>query len=324
MHNAGNGGKKGIISPENETRVNVSVTLVSERRAMSPTSPDQPLAKRPYNESVSLSVVGLGGIVTLDASQEHANELVAWGFDQGINYFDVAPSYGNGEAEVKLGNALKPYRERAFLACKTTRRDAAGSRKELERSLRRLHTDRFDLYQFHAVTTLTDVEEIFGAGGAAETFLKAHQEGLIRHIGFSAHSEEAALAMMGRFQFDSILFPVNAVCYAQGRFGPAVIKRAQEKGIARLALKALAKGPWPEHEPRDYPKCWYKPTDEPSFAERALRFTLSEPVTAALPPGDERLFRLAVNIARSFSPMGEAEKQELLAETAGMRPLFPL
>ena len=284
---------------------------------------DQLIPKRRFNESVNLSIVGFGGIVTLGESQKEANDVVAWSFDQGINYFDVAPSYGDGEAERKLGNALRPVRKQVFLACKTTRRDAQGARAELERSLSRLHTDHFDLYQFHAVTTLDEVEQILGPGGAAETFFKARQEGKIRYIGFSAHSEEAAMALMERYSVDSILFPVNAACYAGG-FGPRVVRRAQEKGIARLALKALAIGPWPEQYQHAYPLCWYQPTDDPVLAARSLRFTLSEPVTAALPPGDETLFRLAVDIARSFTPMDDAERGELLAESARVHPLFPL
>ncbi len=291
---------------------------------MSVTLSNQLLPKRPYNSSVDLSIIGFGGILSLGMTQQGANELVAWSFDQGINYFDVAPSYGEGEAETKLGIALQPYRNRVFLACKTTCRDAAGSRKELERSLTRLHTDRFDLYQLHAVTTIAEVQEIFSSRGAMGTFLAARDEGLIRHIGFSAHSEVAALALMEEFPFDSILFPFNYVCYTRGSFGPAVMSRAREQGIARLALKAMAKGPWPEHAHRDYPKCWYEPTVDPDFANTALRFTLGEPITAALPPGDERLFRLAVDVARSFHPLDAPEKEALFAETAGMRPLFPL
>jgi predicted aldo/keto reductase-like oxidoreductase len=99
-----------------------------------------------------------------------------------------------------------------------------------------------DLYQFHAVTQLDDVDRIFAAGGAMETFAKARSDGKIRYIGFSAHSEEAAIAMMDRFSFDSVLFPFNLVCTAQGHFGPAVMEKAIKKGVARLALKMLAGG----------------------------------------------------------------------------------
>lgn len=250
--------------------------------------------------------------------------MIAEVVDRGINYFDVAPAYGDGEAEEKLGPALEPYRQSIFLACKTMHRDVKGTRKQLDRSLKRLRTDHFDLYQFHAVTTMDEVNQIFAQDGAVETFLKAREEGKIRFIGFSAHSEEAALAMMERFQFDSILFPVNFVCYAQGNFGPRVLQRAKEKGVARLALKPLAYSPRPKGAEHTYPKCWYKPIDDPALALQSLRFTLSEDVTAALPPGDENLFRLAMETAPSFTPMTAEERSVLLASTKGREPLFKI
>ncbi|MHB8971565.1 MAG: aldo/keto reductase [Pirellulaceae bacterium] len=120
--------------------------------------------------------------------------FVAEAVDRGVNYFDVAPYYGN--AQERLGPALQSYREKCFLACKTLERDAAGAAKELQRSLKLLKTDYFDLYQLHALMDVDEVEEAFGPGGAMETILKAQQDGKVRYIGFSAHSEEAAHAAM--------------------------------------------------------------------------------------------------------------------------------
>ena len=104
-----------------------------------------------------------------------ADQYVGEAIDRGINYFDVAPSYGN--AEQMLGPALAPYRDGVFLACKTGRRDAAGAQEELENSLRLMQTDHFDLYQLHAITSDEDVQQAFGPGGAMETFLKARDAG---------------------------------------------------------------------------------------------------------------------------------------------------
>ena len=277
---------------------------------------------REYRDGIRLSIIGIGGIVVMGGSQKAADDRVAEAVRAGINYFDVAPSYGDGEAEEKLGPALRPHRKNAFLACKTMERSAAGAEKELHRSLRRLMTDYFDLYQFHAVTSMNDVEQIFAPGGAAETFVRARRDGLVRYVGFSAHSESAAIAMMDRLPFDSVLFPFNFVCFSRGDFGPRVLQRAKEKGVARLALKAMAYTPWPKDAQRTYPKCWYRPVDDEDFAGRALRFTLSEDVTAALPPGDEKLFTMAIRLARSFSPLTPDERKDLLARTTNLEPLF--
>lgn len=284
-----------------------------------------PLPRRTYKNDIQLSVIGFGGMVVVGLDQAAANQSVSNAVDAGINYFDVAPSYARGEAEEKLGPALEPFRKNVFLACKTMERKAEGARRELEQSLRRARTDYFDLYQFHAVSSMEDVEQILGPGGAAELFVKAREEGKARYLGFSAHNAEAAIALMDRMPLDSILFPVNFVNYAQGDFGPQILGHAKEKGLARLALKAMAYRPWPENLPREerkQPKCWYEPVRDREMARDGLRFTLSEDVTSAIPPGDNVLFEMAVDLARSFAPMTPAERGTLLAGTSGVTPLF--
>ena len=268
-----------------------------------------------------LSVIGFGGIVVRDATPAEASEVVKLSIDRGINYFDVAPSYG--DAEVKLGPALEPYRKGVFLACKTGQRTKVKAREELEQSLKNLRTDHFDLYQLHAVTTLKDVDTIFAAGGAIETFKEAREEGKVRFLGFSAHSVEAAMALMDRFDFDSILFPINFTTWNAGDFGPQVLARAQQKKIGILALKAMAKGPWQQGADRSrYPKCWYEPLIVEEDIRMGLRFTLSHPVTAAIPPGDADLFRTALSVADRLEPLKDAEVKEIKEKGIKGAPLF--
>jgi aryl-alcohol dehydrogenase-like predicted oxidoreductase len=282
----------------------------------------RPLPRRVYKDNVELSVIGFGGIVLMGMNQDEANRVVARTVDLGVNYFDVAPSYGNGEAEEKMGPALVPHREKVFLACKTMERKAEPAERELNRSLQRLQTDHVDLYQFHAVTKMEEVDAIFAPGGAVEAVVKAREEGRVRYIGFSAHSEAAAIAMMDRFAFDSVLFPFNVTCWAAGNFGPAVMERAKKQGVARLALKMLARGPWPEGVKRTYPNAWYQPLENGDDARKAVRFTLSEDVTAALPPGNINLFRTALDLASEFVPLNAEERSEILAEARRSVPLF--
>lgn len=268
-----------------------------------------------------LSMIGFGGIVVKDAKPEDASVVVKLAIDSGINYFDVAPSYG--DAEIKLGPALEPYRKNVFLACKTTKRTKDEARAELEQSLQHLRTDHVDLYQFHAVTTLEEVNTIFGPNGAIETFQEARKEGKIRHIGFSAHSVEAAMALMDRFDFDTILFPVNFATWHAGNFGPQVLARAQEKNMGILALKAMAKGPWPQGADKArYPKCWYEPLSTQEDARMGLRFTLSHPVTAAVPPGEAELFRLALTLSDRLQPLVESEIKMIKEKALKTDPLF--
>ncbi len=285
-------------------------------------APVRPLPRRPLGlTGEKLSLIGLGGLVLADESQETADELVREAIDHGINYFDVAPSYGN--AEERMGPALAPFRKNVFLACKTLKRDKAGAAEELHRSLLKLQTDHFDLYQLHALSETSDVEQALGPSGAIEAFAQARKEGKVRFLGFSAHSAEAALLAMKQFDFDTVLFPVNFVCFLKGNFGPQVVTLAKEKKMGILALKSLARQPWPgETQRRDWPKCWYQPILDPEEAGLSIRFTLSQPVTAAVPPGDKRLFKKALELAHGFEPLGSEDEARLRQMAAKLNPLF--
>ena len=269
-----------------------------------------------------LSMIGFGGIIVMNATPEEASESVKLAIDSGINYFDVAPTYG--DAEVKLGPALEPYRKNVFLACKTTQRSKNEAAAELEKSLKNLRTDHFDLYQFHAVTTIEDVDKIFAPGGAMEAFQEAKKAGKIRFIGFSAHSVEASLAMMDRFDFDTILYPVNFVTWYAGDFGAQVLERAKQKNMGILALKAMAKGPWLKDAPEKskYPKCWYEPLTTPEDITMGLRFTLSHPVTAAITPGDVGLFKIALGVKDKLKPLKDKEIIAIKEKGLAGNPLF--
>lgn len=262
-----------------------------------------------------LSVIGFGGIVVMDTPPKEADRFVGEAIDKGINYFDVAPQYGN--AEERLGPALKPYRSDVFLACKTEKRDAANARMALENSLKLLNTDHFDLYQFHGIPSIEEAQQILAPGGALETFVQAREEGLIRHIGFSAHSEEAALLMLDSFEFDSVLFPINFSCWNEGSFGPKLLAKAEEQQIGILALKALAKRPIVEGETKPWAKSWYVPIDTLQEAIPALAFTLSQPVTAAVAPGHIELLRLACD---ALDALGEPPWN--IETTATGAPIF--
>lgn len=282
------------------------------------------MERRPLgNTGEELSIIGFGGILVMNVEPAEADRLVAEAVDRGVNYVDVAPSYGN--AEERLGPALEAYRDRVFLACKTQKRTRAEAEAELHDSLRRMRTDHFDLFQLHAMTTREDLETATGPGGALEALVAAREQGLIRHIGFSAHNVDVALELMDRFEFASVLFPLNWMEYFNAGFGPQVVEKAVQKGVGRLALKAMARQKWPEgadHGP--WAKCWYEPCTDPREAELAVRFTLSQPITAALTPGHPEFFRMALDAVENFQPLTGEERDELRLRAQGLQPFFEL
>ena len=269
-----------------------------------------------------LSIIGFAGIVVKEETTEDSARYVSWAIDQGINYFDVAPGYGN--AQNMLGPALDQYRNDVFLACKTKYRTGPEARVDLENSLKLLRTDHFDLYQMHAMTTEEDLEVATGPGGALEVISKARDEGLIKHIGFSVHSAELAVELMGRFQFDSVLFPVNFTTWFEAGFGSQIMDKAEKSGVTRLALKGAAHHNLKEGDNRSRVKCWYVPIEDRDLMKLALRWTLSQPITAAIPPGDPELWQMAVEVAQDLTPITADEEAILRNEAKNRMPLFEL
>lgn len=270
----------------------------------------------------SLSIIGFGGIIVMNRDHSSASSIVAKAVERGINYFDVAPSYGNSE-EV-LGPALEPYRDKVFLACKTEKRTRDEAMAALNRSLKLLRTDHFDLYQLHAVDSLKDVEQVMGSGGAIDALVEAREQGLVKYLGFTSHSEDAALALLDRFDFDTILFPFNWVSWHQANLGPRVLNKAVEKGVGIFAIKSLAKRKWrpDEKDKYEWPR-WYATVESFEEASLALRFTLSLPVTAAVSPGRVELLWWACDIADRFKLLLEEEKNQLIERSNGLEPVFP-
>jgi predicted aldo/keto reductase-like oxidoreductase len=269
-----------------------------------------------------ISVIGFGGIMLNDNPQDFANNLVAEAFDKGVNYYDISPLYGN--AEEKMGPALKPYRSKCFLACKTQERKAAEAEKQLHKSLEIFGTDYFDLYQLHALHSVDEVKQALGRGGAMESIVKARKEGKIRFIGFSAHTVEAALLALDSFDFDTVLFPFNFACWQSGNFGPQVYEKARSKEMGLLALKAMALTRLREGESKVFKNVWYRPIQDDGIMQLALRYTLSLDITAAIPPGEASIFRKAIDFAADFKPLTGEEKEKMAVLAGETEPLFPL
>jgi hypothetical protein len=160
-----------------------------------------------------------------------------------------------------------------------------------------------------------------------ETMEAAKKEGKIRYIGFSVHSVETALAAMDRYDFDTVLFPVNWVLFTQAELWSADSEEGAGKedghpGAERHGQDGVAAGPEKANHPE--PKCWYQPAAFPDEASLGLRWTLGHPITAAIPPGDERYFRLAMDVAQNYKPLEAHEEQALLSGGHGVEPIFHL
>ena len=268
-----------------------------------------------------VSAIAFGGIMLNDNPQDFANEIIAKAWDLGVTYYDIAPGYGN--AQEKMGPALKPYRKKSFLACKTGRRDAKGAEEELHDSLKKLETDHFDLYQLHAINNVEkDVERAFAKDGAMEVFTKAKKEGKVRYLGFSAHSVPAALRALELYDFDTVMFPINFAAWNAGDFGPQIYEIAKKRNLGIIALKAMALTlNKPGQEPYDK-NVWYQPVRDTDTQKLALKFTLSKKIATAVPPGHSPLFLRALEIMRDYKAISKTEEKKLLVLASNTIPVF--
>jgi len=272
-----------------------------------------------------VSIVGFPGLALVqeEYDQDRCTKALHDAFAKGINYFDVAPAYGKGKCETRMGIGLQGLdRSKYFLACKTKMRDKDGARQELETSLKLLKTDHFDLYQMHHIRSVDEVKAALGPGGAVETFLKAKEEGLIKHIGFSAHTTKGALEIMKGYRFDTAMFPINFVELYNRGFGKDILDLANEQGVAVIAIKPMLYGKWPDQATRTR-KWWYRPVETPRDMDLAWRFTLSRKgVVAGIPVSYLDLTEKAIEAARNYRPATEAELEELKKMAANCTSLF--
>jgi len=281
------------------------------------------MKKRPLGKTGhSSSLVALGGAIFIYPLGEEGDDFVKYALDLGVNHIDVAPTYGN--AELRLGKWVKEYRDDVFLACKTGKRTKQDASEELRHSLERLQTDHLDLYQFHGLDTPEDLQTVIGENGALQTFLEAKEEGLINNIGITSHNPENIMRALESIQLDTVLLPVNYVLHAHpvptNDYEP-VLEKAGERGIGVIAMKAVARGPYPTEEKTR--NTWYQPFTTNLEIEEALRFTLSQDITTAATSSDLEIARMTIDAAENFTPMDKDEQSELIRKAAGYKPLFP-
>jgi len=271
---------------------------------------------RRLGRTAHMSTVAIFGAAAFwNVTQAEADATMEAVLAAGINHIDVAPSYGM--AEERIGPWMDGYRDRFFLGCKTTERAADGARAEMEQSLKRLHTDHFDLYQLHAVTTVEELDKATRTGGALEAIMRAREEGLTRYIGMTTHGLQApavALEALRRFDFDTFMLPLNPVMMTFPEYRQnmeELLRVCQERDVGVMTIKAIARRPWGEREKRY--TTWYEPYDTPEDIQRAVNFALSYPITGIATAGDTTLFPRVVAACERFTPLSDDEREAMIA-----------
>ncbi len=271
--------------------------------AVAPNSGGIPL--RPLGKTGEMvTMLGLGGHHASRADDEAESlRLIRRAVDEGITFMDNAWDYLDGRAEERMGKALAQggRRNKVFLMTKVCGRTAKEAKSNLEDSLRRLKTDRIDLWQFHEICYDNDPEMVFDAEGAIHAGLEALKAGKIRYLGFTGHKDPAIHLDMLKMPYDwaSVQMPLNVLDGRFRSFQHRVLPELVRRGIAPIAMKSLG-GEGQIVKDAGIP------------VEQALRYVFSLPI-ATLVSGmeSEKVLEQNLKIAREFQPMTTEEMKAL-------------
>lgn len=284
---------------------------------------------RRFGRSGHQSSIGIFGGAAFHPliSREEAEAALDLALAAGVNHYDFAAGYGGGMAETRLGPWLERHRDQVFVGTKTVRRDYGSAWAEINRSLSLLRCEQMDLAQIHGVVDDEQLDAATGPGGALEAMRRARAEGLTRFIGITGHGLQAPrlyLEALERFDFDSVLFPINPLLFADdGYRGHAerLLARCQERDVGVMAIKSVAKGPWGAREKRWH--TWYQPWETLERIQTAVNFALSQPGVSGIPlAGETQLLPLLLQAVENFSPMPRERQEQLIAGSAELEPIF--
>jgi len=283
------------------------------------------MKKRRFGRTDHKSTVAIFGAAAFwEIEQKDADKVMEMVIEAGVNHIDVAPSYG--QAEQRIGPWMPRKRDRFFLGCKTMERTKEGAWNEMQESFKRLQTDYFDLYQLHAVTTMEELDACTMKGGALEAVIDARERGLVEHIGITGHGIDSPaiyLEALKRFDFDTVLFPLNFVQMAIPEFrrdAEKLIEVCKTKDVGTMVIKTITKGPWGEKE--QTATTWYEPFDEQEKIQQAVNFALSYDITGLCTAGDVRILPMVLEACKNFNPLNSAQIDEMIKSGSQYEPLF--
>lgn len=280
---------------------------------------------RRFGRTGHMSTVAIfGGAAFSKITQEEADRVIEQVIEAGVNHIDIAPSYG--QAEERVGPWMPRERQRFFLGCKTQERTKEGAWNELRQSLQRLQTETFDLYQFHAITKMEELDAVTMKGGALEAFVEARERGLFKYIGITGHGVNAPqiyLEALRRFDFDSVLFPLNFVQLANPeyrKYAEELIAQCKAKDVGTMIIKSITRAPWGERP--HTATTWYEPFEKMDDIQRAVNFALSYEVTGVCTAGDTRVLPLMLEACENFVQLNESEREQMIQSADEYEPLF--
>jgi aryl-alcohol dehydrogenase-like predicted oxidoreductase len=260
---------------------------------------------KPFGQTKeTVSIIGLGGYsLGTVATQREATRILHEAVDAGVTFMDNAWEYNDHRSEEWMGEALRGRRSQVFLMTKvcTHGRDKRVALQQLDESLKRLQTDRLDLWQIHEVIYDNDPDLHAANGGVLEALDEAKKKGKVRYVGFTGHKHPSIHMRMlaHQYRYDAVQMPLNCFDATYRSFEREVLPEVNRRGLAGLGMKSMGGGGQPILHGNVTP-------------EEALRYAMSLPVATTISGIDSlEVLRQNLAVARNFRPMSSKDMQAL-------------
>lgn len=283
-------------------------------------------------QDLKLSMLGMGAmrlpVIGGDdgrIDEEQAAAMVDYAMEHGVNYYDTAWGYHNGQSELVMGRALKSYpRESFYLATKFPGYDLANMDKVeeiFEKQLEKCGVEYFDFYLFHNVCEMNIDAYLDPKYGIHEYLMKQKQAGRIRHLGFSAHGSYEVMKRFLEAYGQDMEFCQIQLNYIDWSFQEAErkLELLKEYGLPVWVMEPLRGGRLAALSEADE-RTLKELRPEEGVPAWAFRFLQSIPEVTVILSGMSDMQQLQENI-RTFEtdkPLNEGEMQALLKIAEGM------
>lgn len=267
-------------------------------------SPMAILRRRLGTTGFEVSVIGMGlaSLGMAHYSPEEFRTVVQAALDEGVNYFDMQPNYG--DAEQYLSPVAREHRDRLFLVTKTWEKSKASILASLGGSLRRLRVERVDALLLNNIGSY-EMAEVFGPDGALAGLKEARRRGQVRFFGISGHYRpERFSQVLESGEFQIVMAPFNFVDRFNYRFEQEILPIAARYGMAVIAMKALGGAVGLKYDTREQESMLS--ADE---HELSIRYVLGLPGMCSAVIGCRNVaeVRLAADHARRYRPLSDSE-----------------
>ena len=276
-----------------------------------------------------ITIMAPGGAHMTYMEEKDVPPLIEKCIESGIRFFDTANRYGGGRSEELYGKYLTPkYRDEIFIMTKSHATDAKTLDEHIQSSLRRMKTDRLDLVLIHMLEDKDDVDNR-EKGGVYDALRKYQSDGIIRHLGFSVHTNvSAALYFLEKIKDDDYicagLTPINPVDATDpdNSFTRMVVPELIRRGHSSLAMKTVGGGGLlgtSTVSSRSGNKPGVTAIPDHISLEENIHFVLSQPVTSWV-SGMLNLdhFRENFGYTKNFQKINDQQKEHILSRVTGI------